>query len=381
MEPAALLIPGGRRRISSDSQGRISQGHPMISRHARVLLASAFLSTVLSVGANADECGPLKIIASVDMKTEPPDPRFYVPVALQGQQKYMLLDTGGGLSEITQGTVDSLGLSTHKSTIREFDVSGNYVDHVAVVPSFQIGTLSGQNVEFMVKSQIGPNNTEIAGLLAPNILRFYDLSADFGENKLTLLSQDHCEGKVIYWPATAVAVVSMTTIRMSGHITVPVMLDGQRLNAEIDTGASNTVLNLTIAEGNFGLDAKGSDMRPVTRLHNRNGDVVYRHTFKSLDFNGVAVSNPSIDIVPDLVEGQLRQTPTGTRLQDSDVEQKLPDLLIGADVLRHLHVYFAYKEQKLYITPTSVPEAPAMAATSGEAGKAAVAPATDSKVH
>jgi hypothetical protein len=30
-------------------------------------------------------------------------------------------------------------------------------------------------------------------------------------------------------------------------------------------------------------------------------------------------------------------------------------MLIGMNVLRHLHIYVAYKEQKIYITPAGAP--------------------------
>lgn len=324
----------------------------------------------------AEECGPLKIISSVDLKTEPQDNRFYLPVVLQGQQKYMLLDTGGTFSEITQDVVASLNLPTHKSMVRVYDISGNYIDHVAVVPSFAIGTLSGQNVEFMVGAdQRQETGSEVAGILGPNILRFYDVSVDFGAGKLTLLSQDHCPGKVIYWPATAVAVIPMTFTKLSGHIHVPVTLDGQQLNAAIDTGSTNTALNLTAAAGDFGLDSKKTNMSPVGELQNRNQDVIYRHSFKTLSFNGVNVSNPSIDIIPDLIHGQLdRPPPTGTRFKDSEAEENLPDLLIGMDVLRHLHIFVAYKEQNLYITPAETSVEAVAATPIAAAGKSATAP-------
>jgi hypothetical protein len=45
----------------------------------------------------------------------------------------------------------------------------------------------------------------------------------------------------------------------------------------------------------------------------------------------------------------------------------LSDFIIGMDVLRHLHIYVAYKEQKLYVTPASAP----LAASAGSAGPVA----------
>jgi hypothetical protein len=59
----------------------------------------------------------------------------------------------------------------------------------------------------------------------------------------------------------------------------------------------------------------------------------YDYPFKLLDFNGIAVSNPRLQIVSD---GYL---PKGI------------DMLVGVSILRRLHLYIAYGEEKLYITP------------------------------
>ena len=34
-----------------------------------------------------------------------------------------------------------------------------------------------------------------------------DYEVDFGARKLSLFSSNHCPGRVVYWPASAVAVV------------------------------------------------------------------------------------------------------------------------------------------------------------------------------
>ncbi len=311
--------------------------------------------------AAAEECGPLKIVASVDLAVAPDERAVFVPVSLQNEKKYMLLDTGGMVSELTPATVASLGLESRRTpTVRFYDVKGNYVDHATIVPNFAIGNLTGHNVDFVVGPDgLFANKKDIAGILGPGVLRFYDVAIDFGARTLTLLSQDHCDGKVIYWPTRAVAVVPMQVVKSSGHIVVPVMLDGQALKALVDTGAYNSVLNLAVAEGDFKLSEKQADMIPLRRLGDRDNSMVYRHTFKSLSFEGITIANPALDIIPDLAGGQMKQPPpSGTRIPDADVEQALPDMLIGMDILSRLHIYIAYKEQKLYITPASTPQLP-----------------------
>jgi predicted aspartyl protease len=351
----------------------------MTYHSARVLLACDFFSTAFGLGASAEECGPLKIFASADLRMAPEDRAAFVPVTLQGQTKYMLLDTGGVISELTPGTVTALGLESHKTpTVQFFDIKGNYVDHATVVPDFAIGGLKGTNVEFVVgPDDLFEKSEDIAGILGPGILRFYDVALDFANRKLTLLSPDHCEGKVIYWKADAVAAVPMQVVRASGHIVVPVVLDGHKLNALVDTGASSSVLNLSVAEGDFKLSLKQPDMVPVRALGDRDNSMVYSHTFKSLSFEGIAVTNPTFHIIPDLERGQMeRPPPIGTRFKDTNAEEGLPDMLLGMDVLQHLHLYVAYKEQKLYVTPASAP--PAVA--DGAPATASSVPATGAPV-
>jgi hypothetical protein len=42
-----------------------------------------------------------------------------------------------------------------------------------------------------------------------------------------------------------------------------------------------------------------------------------------------------------------------TRIPDKNLEIALPQVIIGMNVLRKLHIYIAYKEQKLYVTPAA----------------------------
>ncbi|HUO03020.1 MAG TPA: hypothetical protein VMU31_09590, partial [Rhizomicrobium sp.] len=47
--------------------------------------------------------------------------------------------------------------------------------------------------------------------------------------------------------------------------------------------------------------------------------------------------------------GPSRMPLSGSRLFQSG-SVSVPDVIIGMDVLRHLHIYFAAKEKRLYIT-------------------------------
>ena len=44
--------------------------------------------------------------------------------------------------------------------------------------------------------------------------------------------------------------------------------------------------------------------------------------------------------------------------KDDQVNRLSPDMIIGMDILRHLHIYIATDEQKLYITEAGTGESP-----------------------
>ncbi|MDE2184745.1 MAG: retropepsin-like domain-containing protein [Alphaproteobacteria bacterium] len=317
----------------------------------RSIFAGAMLLGLgaLTGSAHAD-CKPLALITSVDLTPAPDKSAEFVPVEIAGTPKLMLLDTGGVYTEITSQVADELHLQRRQGNFELLNIAGTGTSEFATA-SFAIGRLKADKVAFPIWPGDFGYNGKVAGLLAADILTHYDVSADFGTDKLDLLSQDHCEGKVIYWPASAIAVLPMQLLE-SGHIVVSVVLDGHETTAIVDTGASRSTLRIPAAESYFGLKLGSSDAPRDGDLPGLPGAPMYRHTFKTLELNGITVSNPDIAIIPDMTSDKVANVPdTGSRLGDPRRNEEKPDMLIGMDVLQHLHIYIAYKEEKLYVTP------------------------------
>jgi predicted aspartyl protease len=323
-------------------------------RWSGAILASgvALLATLHGGAAKAEDCKPLTLIASINLLPSENETAEFVPVKIAGTPKYMVLDTGSALTTIMRDAADGLNLRLRHGNFEVINVSGDYSSEFAE-GSLELGNLKADNVAFaiMPNSNKFTDDKRFAGFLGADILSHYDVSVDFGTNKLDLLSPDHCEGKVIYWQAAAVAVVPIRVLK-SGHILVPVTLDGQKIWATLDTGASSSTLSLDAAESDFGLKPGSADMAQRGDLLGRPGLQTYSHTFKSLEFNGIAVSDPKIDIIPNMTSDRMANTPqTGTRIADPATAEDISDMLLGMDVLKHLHLYIDYNEEKLYITP------------------------------
>jgi len=317
--------------------------------------AAAALLVFLLAAARAyaeDDCHPLTLITSVDLVRREGDPHVFVPVSINGKPRLMLLDTGGWKTEVTSEAAADLGLPYVSIRFSEVNLAGEESHQAASVSTFSIGQLTTKSVEFVVAPEkyLFHDEPQYAGILAPNILKNYDVDIDFGGNKFSLLSPDHCEGKVIYWPASVVAVVPIRVLR-SGHILVPVKLDGKDVKAILDTGAYATTLMLPVAEDEFGLTMGSPDTPKAADMPDRPGAPTYEHKFATLSFGGVTVNNPGVVILPDFLRNKAGGPQLGSRLGGSSSPEQEPDMLIGMNVLRHLHIYIAYREQKLYITP------------------------------
>ena len=113
-------------------------------------------------------------------------------------------------------------------------------------------------------------------------------------------------------------------------------LNGGLTLATIDTGARETVGSFEDITDGLHIDAKDPALTAIT---DEKGTVqAYRYPFKTLTFEGVTINNPDIRLIPN----NLSKFPPDQR-----------QLIIGMDVLRRFHLYVAYREQALYITPAT----------------------------
>ena len=295
-------------------------------------------------------------MASLDM-TQSQD-GLLIPVTIAGQARKMIVDTGSPLSSLDPNAVQELGLITERIVQgRMYDSSGRQFTKLVHIPELQIGNLKATDKRFLVFPENVTSDKQIAGLLGADFLRHYDIELDFAANKLNIFDRDHCPGKVIYWPASAVAVVPMH-VNSGGYIFVPVTLEGKKFDALFDTGTFGTILEMSAAEGEFGLSPNSPGVQPVGSA--TESPRLYSHKFASLQLEGIAFNDPTVFLREDATDNSLRRaTGTGTRLPSLSENNGDWSLILGTNELRHLHLFISYGEQKLYITAASPPPATA----------------------
>jgi predicted aspartyl protease len=278
----------------------------------------------------------LQKIATLDMETRPTG-EIALPVLVNNRPMDFLIDTGSRFSSITAETASELSLRTKFTAAGGAFLNNVPIYEDAKVDSFRVGpTYSNDGWKFLVVSDSLLPAT-IAGMIAPDFLLNYDVDFDFYRGKLSLFKHHACPGKAVYWTSDAYAQVPIK-VDGDGHIFVNAILDGQQVSAALDTGSPSSAMSLDVARKLFGWDAKDPNVK-LLGTENLNGGQptqFYGYPFKSLSFEGIAVSNPQITMIPadHFIDG---------RSHDATV-------ILGMSILRQLHIYVAYDEKVVYLT-------------------------------
>jgi predicted aspartyl protease len=254
-----------------------------------------------------------------------------VPVTVNDKTENFIVDTGGYATSITENAAAGLGLTPRRTAHHVGrDLGGNFADSVVTVSTFGLGSMQAHEFDLIV---MAANNNE-DGLLAPDLLRNFDVEFDFAAGTLNLFRPHPCNDRAVYWTRQYISLPVTTAQQL--HVRVPVTLDGQDIRAILDTGAPMSVISMESAGHLFGLDGTNPSVTATGAMRGASGGVVatFAYPFKALTMAGVNVANPRILIG----EG-------GNFLAGNEAS-----LLLGMDVLRKLHLHFAYHESKLYVS-------------------------------
>lgn len=284
----------------------------------RLFAAAVFCACVMSA-AQAADC-TLKLTRFITLPlTFTSTGQVTVPLKVGGQMLRMMIGTGSYRSAVSWSVIQRLnipvrGLSS-RSEFPGFGARGESID-----ASYEIAGVPMPPGTFVI-SAFGD---EIDGILGADLLSGFDVDLDFARGKMSLFSQQHCEGKIVHWTKDDYAVVPFDWSDVRRDITVDVRVDGKRFPAVIESGADRSILTLEEAADSFDIsrDELGKQRH---------------YPFKALTLGGVSVANPDIYLA---------------KRSQYDLHPNNPnaEMVIGLTVLRQLHLYIAYGEHKLYAT-------------------------------
>jgi len=314
----------------------------------RGLLGIALLWLCSPAPVKAAECDlPLTSLKMRPLRGQAYDVRT-VPVTINGHTKNFQLDTGGVISQISQHTVEELHLESLDSGFQMYDVNGNVSHRAVTVENFLVGELAFARVRLPIATA---HDQAIDGLLAANMMVNFDIDLDFPRDTMSYISPNHCPGGQAGWK-TAQGTVPITLL--NGRIAVKAMLDGQRLDAFIDTGSTQSIMSEKVAKYFFHIPLGAAGDQPIKSINNDPTLTGYLHTFANLSLGNMTIERPHILILEDRMSRNGDRTPQiGNRALAHSARITLPDLIIGMNMLKDLRLYMSFSERRLYVTEGS----------------------------
>jgi predicted aspartyl protease len=298
-------------------------------KYARSLLLATMF--VLAPAWGEEDCR-LQIATSLPLDFESAG-RPVVPAAINGNPIRLLVDTGAPSMGLQESKGKALGLDYQiaKRWEQAQIYGGTGLNRYATVKDFTLGKLKASGISFLLI----PDEHEIEGadgLLGATILDYYDVDFDFAQAKMNLFLPHRCAGRVVYWTQDESAIATIPLDKEGGgHIRAEVEIEGQKIRATVDTGASMSVMDSETFMPKFGLTPQSPGM---VEYHVSNDPYPrYRYVFKELHLQGVTVKNAHI-----------------TFISQKFSQDRAYGMLLGMDILRELHLFIAYKERMYYIT-------------------------------
>jgi hypothetical protein len=196
---------------------------------------------------------------------------------------------------------------------------------------------------------------DFAVILGEDFFRQFDVEFDLSDNAVRLFQSRDCSGQSLaYWNEAGADQLAFESSDLQPQILVPVRLNGSVISAVLDSGASSTVVDKTVA-ARLGVHP---DSPSVVYRGKRSGigeELVdgWIAPFASLEIGKEIISNPKIE---------LADLGKATAFAGLVAE---PPMLLGLDFLRRHRVLVAHSQRKMYFTDNE-PRPP-----TAEAGKPA----------
>lgn len=325
----------------------IGASRPSPLRFAALVLVCVLAMTgQLPAATGSQECN-LKRIGSVNLTAV--NDRIAVSVTVNGHPARMLLDVSDIATTIGGQYTQSLGLKVHPLLPgAAVNFGDTRITQSAALATFAVGSVPFSKADFFVFPSSRPPSTDtepIIGQLGMDVLGNLDFELDFANGKLNFYLHDHCPGAVVYWTNTYSS--APMTRGPLGNYYFPIELEGKKVEASISTVNPGTSLPTEVTRRLYGFDEKSAGIETETSTA---GGAVAHYRAMALTGNGLSVKNARIELRTSPPGSHCSLTTMGGPARYEGCMGGEPPLLLGLNVARHLHLYFATKEHVLYFS-------------------------------
>ena len=288
-----------------------------------------------------------------------------IPISVNNTPLRFIVDTGSNYTELTYRAAQQIHLKPRDLDRSQhiYTPKGWMVGQYGKADSLGPDSKEGKDLQLLLlpSQELPP---DIDGILGSNYLANFDLDFDFANHTLNLMEPNRCKSNVAYWPGLT-AEVPFSYSRRYGRIETPIVLDGIKLEASVDTASALTSLMSSVAKTKFDLTEDSSNIElpgagwPSTSLK-------LRKNFQTLRFGNLTTNDPLVYVRSDALEESVNNIKRENRGSIFHLDQ--PAFIVGLNILSKMHVYISYKNEKLYLsTDVSGLTAPAPAQTQASA--------------
>jgi clan AA aspartic protease (TIGR02281 family) len=262
--------------------------------------------------------------------------------SVNGRKIGILLDTGAATSLINRSAVQKLGLTRFDAAgVRIVGAGGETAARAVQIDEFKLGNAVRNDWRVLVSGE-GALGSDIAVVLGYDFFQDLDVEFDLPGGAVRFFQAEDCDNVALsYWtkePAGQVA------IEPAAQLELTVQVNGRPVRAQLDTGASTSVLESTLAS-QLGVTAQspgvvrggcssGLGRKPIESWVGQ---------FESFAIGHELIHNPGLRFAE--MWKDMSHATGGAKNTES-----LPAMLLGADFLRAHRVLIAHSQRKIYFT-------------------------------
>lgn len=299
--------------------------------------AAAFLLTSggAAFGADAKKCqltqfGSLPVTMS--------GTRPIISGTINGKPARFLADSGAAFSMMSYAAAEKYNLAVgplpQRMTVR--GIGGTARAGVAKAKTFSLAGFVGgktyEDVEFVVTG--GPGR-EVDGIIGQNVLGNLDTEFDLANGVIRVFKSKDCKGSAVaYWEhSTTLAEMKIEpTNALYAHLIGDAKINGKKIRAMFDTGASTSILR-TATAAKVGVTPDDDEVTAsgVSFGIGKKTPESYLARFETFEIGGELIKNARI------------------RIGEIEIASHA-DMLLGADFFLSHRVYVANDQNRLYFT-------------------------------
>ena len=254
---------------------------------------------------------------------------------INGMPAVMLFDTGAQASSLLKDSADKFGLSLIQGRGYSTGVGGVSTNYIAEVKDFSVGDARSGKVRLRVLGNTG-RRMPFDAIVGADFALQMDLEISLAEGEIKFYRASGCDDTFLaYWSADAMEVPFGGTDTGHPNPRFIVEVNGTKMEAVLDTGASNTSMTRAAAE----------------RAGIRVGDA---NVLKA--GSAVGIGDKRIDIwqvEADFTIGSETIRNANLSIRDHPPQGNnvgMPDMLIGADFLRAHRVLISMSQRRMYVS-------------------------------